>query len=124
MKFNRREAVATLLVAAMLVPYVGYSVGGSMPFVEDARGMGATGLILGLAAWMTLGPDAFGPRWLGVGGALAAATLGITAVILETGTASTLFLGGFVVVTVGMWIVAIVRHQSEQPSGSRRASHA
>ena len=76
MKFTRKEALATALVIAILIPYVGYAIGGSMPLVADARGMGATGLIFGLAAWLTLGPDAFGPRWLGVGGALVAAALG------------------------------------------------
>src|SRR5687767_2649950 len=114
MKFNRKEMLATALVAAILVPYVGYSISGSMPMVADARGMGATGLLLGMAAWMMLGSDAFGPRWLGVGGALVATALGATAAILETGTASTVFLGAFIAVIVAMWLVAMVHHHSRQ----------
>lgn len=39
MKLTLRDLVATLLVAAIAIPYVGYLVNGEMPFVKDARGM-------------------------------------------------------------------------------------
>ena len=48
MKLTLRDGIATLLVAAILVPYVGYLVNGEMPFIKDPRGMAATGLVLGL----------------------------------------------------------------------------
>ncbi len=50
MKFTWKDIVATLFVAAILVPYIGYLARGSMPFIQDPRGMAATGLILGVAA--------------------------------------------------------------------------
>jgi hypothetical protein len=34
-----RDAVATILVAAIAVPYIGYLINGSMPFVQDPTGM-------------------------------------------------------------------------------------
>ena len=46
MRLKARDLVATLLVVAIAVPYVGYLIDGEMPFVKDARGMSAVGLIL------------------------------------------------------------------------------
>ena len=62
--------------------------------------MAFTGLVLGTVAWFILGVRDFGARWLGIGGAAVAATLGIVAAALETGTASSIFLGAFVAVIV------------------------
>jgi hypothetical protein len=39
-KLTLRDLLATLIVAAVLVPFIGYSVRGSMPFVQDPRGGG------------------------------------------------------------------------------------
>ncbi len=51
-----RDLVATLLVVAIAVPYVGYLIDGDMPFVKDARGMSAVGLVLGgVAFWVLRG---------------------------------------------------------------------
>ena len=50
MKLRMRDWIATLLVAAVVVPYVGDLVRGSMPFIEDPRGMAGAGLVLGLVA--------------------------------------------------------------------------
>lgn len=52
MKLRLRDLVATLLVVAIAVPYIGYLINGEMPFVEDARGMSAIGLVLGVAAYL------------------------------------------------------------------------
>jgi len=46
-----RDLVATLLVIAIGIPYVGYLVRGEMPFIQDPRGMSATGLALGIIAF-------------------------------------------------------------------------
>jgi len=40
-----RDLVATLIFAAVMVPYVGYVINRSMPFVKDPRGMSAVGLV-------------------------------------------------------------------------------
>ena len=88
MERSTRQIIAGGLVAATVIPYLGYAIGGEMPFIQDARGMAFTGLVLGTVAWFILGVRAFGARWLGIGGAAVAATLGIVAAALETGTAS------------------------------------
>lgn len=54
MRLTLRDLVATILVLAIAVPYVGYLIEGDMPFVEDARGMAAVGLLLGAAAYVVL----------------------------------------------------------------------
>ena len=38
-KLTLRDLLATLITAAVAVPFVGYSVRGSMPFVPASRGM-------------------------------------------------------------------------------------
>lgn len=45
MRLTKRDAFATVIVAAVVVPYVGYIVRGSMPFIEDPHGMAGVGLI-------------------------------------------------------------------------------
>ena len=45
MTIKPRDWVATLLVAAIAVPYIGYLIRGEMPFIQDPRGMSATGLV-------------------------------------------------------------------------------
>jgi peptidoglycan/LPS O-acetylase OafA/YrhL len=110
MERSTRQVLAGGLVAATVIPYVGYAIGGEMPFIEDARGMAFTGLVLGAVAWFILGARAFGARWLGIGGALVAAALGIVAAVLETGTASSVFLGAFVALMVAMYLVSVYEY--------------
>lgn len=40
--------VATVSVAAIAVPCIGYLARGERPFIKDPRGMSATGLVLGM----------------------------------------------------------------------------
>jgi hypothetical protein len=37
-KLTVRDLLATLILAAVLVPFIGYSARGSMPFVQDPAG--------------------------------------------------------------------------------------
>jgi MFS family permease len=53
-RLTSRDWLATILVVAIGIPYVGYLVNGEMPFVEDPRGMSAVGLVLGAAAFAVL----------------------------------------------------------------------
>jgi hypothetical protein len=104
MRLKARDLVATLLVIAIAVPYVGYLIDGDMPFVEDARGMSAVGLLLGAAAFgLLLG----GNRWDRVGKtetgiAMLSGVLGIVALgFAETAAAElllALFMGSILVV--------------------------
>lgn len=59
-KLTLRDLAATLIIAAVIVPFVGYSVRGSMPFVQDPRGMAGVGLVGAVLALMAFGWQAFG----------------------------------------------------------------
>ncbi|MEI8406597.1 MULTISPECIES: hypothetical protein [unclassified Kribbella] len=110
MRLKARDLVATLLVVAIAVPYVGYLIDGDMPFVEDARGMSAVGLLLGAAAFGLLlsgNPrDRLGKTEIGI--AIVSAVLGIVALgFAETAAAElllALFMGSILVVLAIMLI--------------------
>ena len=59
-KLTFRDLLATLIVAATVVPFIGYSVRGSMPFVEDPRGMAGVGIVGSQLAFIAFGRRAFG----------------------------------------------------------------
>jgi hypothetical protein len=87
MSSTARNTIATVLVAAIVVPCTGYLIWGEMPFLEDPRGMGATGLVLGLAAAAVVGRAAFDPgpaHRAALTSGLAALALGIATVWVET----------------------------------------
>lgn len=46
------DAASAVFIAAIAVPYIGYLVRGTMPFIQDPRGMSGTGLVLGIAAFV------------------------------------------------------------------------
>jgi hypothetical protein len=50
----------TLIIAAFVAPFAGYSVRGSVPFVQDARGMAGVGILGCLLAFAVFGRKAFG----------------------------------------------------------------
>ncbi|WP_345603390.1 hypothetical protein [Pseudonocardia adelaidensis] len=108
MKIGWRDVVATLLVAAIVVPYIGYLVHG-MPFIQDPRGMAATGLVLGLAAAAVVGREAFRGTWGAVAAffAVTSGALGaVTFVRAEEGALSEGLLAAFVVAVVVAWALA------------------
>jgi hypothetical protein len=105
-KLSIRDVVATILVLAIAVPYIGYLINGEMPFIKDPRGMSAVGLLLGAAAFLVLRTgdqlDRAGKIESGV--ALAALALGLVALVFaETAAAElllALFMGSILVVFV------------------------
>lgn len=58
-KLTARDAWATLIVAAVLIPFVGYSARGTWPYVEDPRGMAGVGIVGALLAVWAFGREAF-----------------------------------------------------------------
>jgi hypothetical protein len=52
--------LGTLLVAAIVAPFVGYSIRGSMPLIRDASEMAAVGTVGCLLAFAAFGRRAFG----------------------------------------------------------------
>jgi hypothetical protein len=86
-KLTTRDLLGTLIIAAVAVPFIGYSVRGSMPFVQDPRGMAGIIIVGALLAFAALGRKAFGTgtyEWVMV--ALGVLTLGfaIAALVAET----------------------------------------
>jgi len=104
MKTTYKDLIATVLVAAIGVPYIGYLVRGEMPFIEDPRGMAATGLVLGFAAFLVMWRGDAQNRMgvVEVTAALISLGLGLTALVLaETAAAEALlavFMGSIAVV--------------------------
>jgi hypothetical protein len=113
MKIGWRDSVATLLVAAIVVPYIGYLVRGSMPFIQDPRGMAGTGLILGIAAAAVLGWDAFLGSWGAVAAVFAVASclVGLVTVVwAEQGALSEGLLAVFIAAIAVTWALAELVH--------------
>lgn len=123
MRLTMRDGIATLLVVAIAIPYVGYLINGSMPFIQDPTGMAATGLLLGAAAalvggWIVLrGGMAVEISTVVVG--VAALALGILALVSENfldPIAREAVLGGFMAAITVLWGFALLRHAGAVPS--------
>ena len=113
---NNKLMVGTALVAAIIVPYVGYVINGEMPFIKDARGMAAVGIIL-LLAWGLLVKTPFGEgRGAYVAGGLGIATLviGIVAGWLESDAVLVPFIAGIVM----LWVLALAMRGGGAPHSS------
>lgn len=112
MRLQVRDLVATALVLAVAVPYVGYLVNGSMPYIEDARGMAAVGLLLGALAFVVMRSGDELDRAGKVEAAIALVSLGLGLVALafaETAAAEVL-LAVFVLSVLVVWAVEMVDH--------------
>jgi hypothetical protein len=112
MRLTAKDWVATGLVAAIAVPYIGYLVRGEMPFIEDARGMAATGLVLGIAAYLVM---TWGDSFDQVGKAETALAvvglaLGVVALAFAEGAAAEVLLAVFMTSILVIWAVKLVDH--------------
>jgi len=59
-KLTLKDILPTLIVAAVVIPSIGYLVRGSMPFVHDPQGMAGVGVAGFLLTFAALGRDALG----------------------------------------------------------------
>ena len=112
MRVTTKDVIATLLVAAIVVPYIGYLVWGDMPFIQDPRGMAATGLILGLAAAAVAGRAAFDRDPMhraALGSGVVALALGIAALWAETNEVLLALFIAAIVVTWALGEIASTR---------------
>ena len=110
MRLTWKDGVATALIAAIVIPYVGYHVRGEMPFIEYPRGMAATGivgLLLCFAAWGIGIHTTFGKVMAIVGAA--AIGLGIAAALIGA-EGSEVLLAVFVGAIVLVWAVETAFH--------------
>lgn len=121
MKLTWKDLTATVLVAAIAVPYIGYLVRGDMPFIEDPRGMSATGLVLGIAAYLVMRHgDAF-DRVGKVETVVAAVTLalGVAALLLAETAAAEVWLAVFMGAILVTWLLEITDHSGLMPGHLR-----
>ena len=112
MRFTIRDLYASLLVAATVVPYIGYLVTGSMPFISDARGMAGTGLVLGFAAFLVARRPSQTDRltrWeTGLG--IATLVIGATALGIAELAGAQVLLATFIAAIVAVWGLEMLHH--------------
>ena len=111
MKLTVKDAAATILIAAIMVPYIGYISRGSMPFIHDARDMAATALVIGAAGCYAGDLRVMARRWTvltGLTAVLGTATLGLGIAAILTGSRG--ILAAFIIAIVAMWALATARH--------------
>jgi len=122
-KLTLRDLLATLITAVVVVPFAGYSVHGSMPFVQDPRGMAGVVIVGTVLAFAVFGRRAFGTgAFETVMVTLDLLTLGfaIAALIAETVWA---LLVPAMVGLVLMWALAIL-HDAGCVAREHAAGHA
>jgi hypothetical protein len=112
MKLTLRDLVATLLVVAIAVPYIGYLMNGSMPYIDDPRGMSAVGLLLGAVAFLVMRSgdelDRAGKAEAGI--ALVSLVLGLVALAFAETAAAEALLAVFMVSILVVWAVEMIDH--------------
>ena len=122
MRTRTKDVVAVVLAVAIAVPYVGWLVDGSMPFVQDARGMSAVGLVLGVAAFLVLRRgdpvDRTGVAEIAL--AVVALAVGITALALAETAAAAAWLAAFMALIGVVVVVELVDHAGALPGHDRR----
>ena len=108
-RLNVWDWLATLAVAAIAVPYFGYVVNGSMPFVQDPRGMAGVGLVLGAVAYLALNKAASMSK---VEKGLAGGSLlfGVVALALAETLVADVLLAVFMGTILVVWAVEIGEH--------------
>ena len=125
MKLKMKDLVATVIVAAVAVPYVGYLVNGEMPFVQDPRGMAAVGLLLGGAAYVVLerGDSRKGRDVAEMALAAGSLALGVIALALAETAAAEVLLAIFMGSILVVWAVKLTDHigmlpMAKHPTGT------
>ena len=119
MRLKLKDLIATILFAAIAVPYIGYLINGEMPFIKDPRGMSATGLVLGTVAFLVMRQDDLFDRVGKAETALAAVSLvlGLVALGLAETAAAEMLLAVFMGSILVVWAVELMDHAGMLPGG-------
>jgi NhaP-type Na+/H+ or K+/H+ antiporter len=112
MKLTLRDLIATVVVAAIGVPYIGYLLNGEMPFIKDPRGMSAVGLVLGAVAYLVLRSTNAHDR---VGevetvAVIVSLALGFAALVLAEAAAADVLLAVFMGSILVVWAFELIDH--------------
>ena len=122
MKLTWRDGLATLVFAAIVVPFGGYLIYGSMPFLQDPTGMAGLVLVLGvigtlIGGWIVV-DRSFALEATTVGAGLISAALGVAALVSENfwdvTTRNVLLVGAVALIAV-LWVIAIARRSEPEP---------
>lgn len=120
MRITLRDTLASILVAAIAVPYVGYLLYGSVPLVQDPFGMAAVGLILGFVAFLLMwGPDALdriGKVELTV--AIVALGLGVATLVFAGTAFAEVLLAVFMASILVVWAFELMDHLGMIPGST------
>ena len=122
-KLTIRDLMTTLIVAAVVVPFIGYSVRGSMPFVHDPRGMAGVGIAGCLLMFAAFGRERLGTgtfEWFMVTLGVLTLGFGIAALVAETSWA---LLVPMVVGLVIIWAAGLL-HDAGYIAPARAVRHA
>jgi riboflavin transporter FmnP len=122
MRLRFKDLGATILFAAIAVPYVGYLINGEMPFIKDPRGMSATGLVLGVIAYLVMRRDDLFDRVGKAETALATLSLvlGLVTLALAETTAAEVLLAVFMGSILIVWVIELMDHAGILPGAGRR----
>jgi hypothetical protein len=120
-----RDVIATLIVAALALLYVDVVGGSSIGPVADARGVAASGLVLGLVACAIAGEAVMVTKagmWRAIAGVLVPVlvTAGIVTVITNSPTVLAVFMALLVV----LWAGSTLHHLVIPADGSMRRAGA
>lgn len=122
-KLTLRDLLATVITAAVLVPFVGYSVRGSMPFVQDARGMAGVIIVGTVLAFAVFGRRAFGTGTFEIVMiTLGVLTLGFAIAALIAETVWALLIPAMAALAI-MWALAVL-HDAGYVAPEHAARHA
>ena len=126
MGLKMKDLIATVLVAAIAVPYVGYLVNGEFPFIKDPRGMSAVGLILGAAAYLVQrhGDKADAMSKTGIVLAVVSAAVGITTFVLAEAAVAEILLAVFMGSILVVWAVEVFEHLTARSGQHDKMTHA
>ena len=112
MRWTLRDLIASLLVLAIAIPYVGYLINGEMPFIQDPRGMSAVGLLLGVSAFVVIrsgdAMDRAGKAETAVAGV--SLVLGLVALAFAETAAAEVLLAVFMVSIVVVLATELIDH--------------
>jgi hypothetical protein len=109
MRLKTRDVFASILLVLVAIPYFGYLINGEMPFVKDARGMSAVGLVLATVAFLVVWRgDRQNKVWWFTALTMTSLALGVVALALAETAAAEAMLAVFMTSILVVWAVEVI----------------